>query len=489
MATKTTSKPQASIHALEAQRTSRDLPVQPVKASKSKAIRLAGLKPDRLATIIRNTEKGRLEDWADVCQFMMRDHMVRAVVATRTLAVSGADPDISAADDSPLADAAAEFCRKEAETSPGWEATISNLVSAEDVGWAASQHVWSRRNGEWHSSPVGVEARDIAFATDWTLIYRTYDEEHRENGVWIPSEDFGPRTLIPHIPAKGMKPTISGDFQAIAWPWLFRKWCELFRQEGLERYANALLIGRVPMNSPDVVRTALKQALENLSADQVAIMEEGTNIEVVEPGQRVGDAWSDAINEWDSRIIQVILGSTLNTEVGDTGGNRALGESQFATTTLPRLNAIAKRVSDTIEEHWFGPLLELNAHRFGGVVPPTPKMSLILVNDEPATVTAPDVAGGLRLTQNEWRASLGLEAISVEEGGEHFVEPPAPVPAFERVTGGEAAGKPPVPFGRTSPRQLRLPLTSRRAKHTPTCSASDPRLARLPRFTSDVPPR
>ena len=56
----------------------------------------------------------------------------------------------------------------------------------------------------------------------------------------------------------------------------------------------------------------------------------GSSIEITESAQRPGDAWSAAIQDWNDQITKVKLGSTLNTEVGDTGGNRSLGESQFS---------------------------------------------------------------------------------------------------------------------------------------------------------------
>ena len=492
--------PMPSIHALADEREAKIPMLQPQRPGRNNRHKFAGMKPDRLARIIKATEKGRVEEWADLCETMRRDHHVRSVTDTVNLAVSGATVEILPADDTPLADAAAEFWRNEVETSSGWQSTLEHLLTGEDVGWATSQHVWSRVNGEWHSSPKVVESRDVAFADDWSIIVRTYGAEHLDSGEWLPASDLKRDTLIPHIPSKGMRPTIAGDFQAIAWPWLFRKWLELFRQEGLEKFASPFIAGMVPPNSTETVRAAMKAALENLSSDQVAVMEDGSTIEFLEAAQRPGDAWSEGIQAWNNEITKVKLGSTLNTEVGDTGGNRALGESQFSTTILPRLTAVAARLSSTVLTHWAEPLLRLNAHRFGGVVPPVPKMTLVLVNDEPNTVTAPDIAGGLKVTQNEWRSSVGLDALAPEEGGEEFVQPPPPpgapafsdeAPAFEAptpvITGGEEVTRASVPFARLSRMPRLAQMTLPRAKTTRIASTSRPKFVKPRGSTSGDP--
>lgn len=453
--------------------------IRPSRSSRWMRSSFAGIKPDRLSTIITKAERGDLEDWADLCAFMLRDPDVRSATDTRSLAIVGAEIVVEPGHGAPgmeqAAEEGAEWVREMFASTPDVESVITGLMHAENVGWSLGAHDWHRVAGEWRSTPDIVEPRDVRFKDDWTVQVRTYDDKAPMTGRWLDVAAFKPGSFIQHVPRKHDRPTVAGDFHAIVWTWLFKRWMEVFRQEGMEKFASPFVVGRVPPNSPAEVRARLKEALENLSADQIAVIEDGSAIEYQESSSSPGDRWTDVIDHQRRTLIKLLLGSDLNVEVGSTGGNRALGESQFTTTILPRLTAIGNRLGSTLARDWAAPALRMNAHRFGGYVVPTPRVWFRLVQDEPMQIPqyAIDAAA---VTVDEVRRSFEAEEWGPERGGDRIVQPLAKTsPGFSRIeAAGEVAAH--VPFGR----QLRLPMTGRRPRTSATSSDSRSQIASVP---------
>jgi len=437
-----------------------------------------GLKPDTLVSAIQSAEKGDTEDWADLAQFMARDHFVRAKIEDRILAITGSELVVEPAKvpgRERVAEQAAEFIRRAFSQMEEFESLVAHLIhGGEDIGWAGAFHDLRRLAGEWHTAPKTIEPRDIRFQFDWVPQVRTYDRDpHRVVGRWMDSREQRRDSWIWHIPTKLDRPTVAGDLMAVAWPWQFRRWFEIFESIGLEKNANPFVTGKVPPNAPAEVRDALQSALETLSADQVAVIEDGSSVEFLETARSPGDTWQAAIERKNREITIGLLGSQLNTDNTDTG-SRSLGDSQFSTTILPRLTAIAKRAAATLERDVCTLLLRLNAHLFEGQIPPTPNLRWELVNDEPQKIEPAIVTTGLRLTQNEYRASVGLDALTAEQGGDAFVTPPAPMqmPGQQPAPAAPGVAASSGPFG-----QMTLPLMRRR---TPTICDSQTRVAAVP---------
>lgn len=387
--------------------------------------RLAGITPDALAAIIQRAEDGDVEDWADLAAFIMRDSHVRAVYETRMLAIVGAEILVEPGrtenkQDEPMAEAAAEFFRRELESCDDLPGLLSALIHADGVGYAGAEHMWQRVAGEWHSNPKPIEPRDIRFDALWNPQVRTY-KEGAGNGEWIQSVAEDRARWIFHVPQKLDRPTVAGDLVSVAWPWVFKRWLQLFRQEGLEKYGGPFIRGEVPENAPQAVMDELRDALESLSADQVGVFKQGSTVQFLETSKPGGEAWTAAIDHLNGEITKAILGSTLNTEVGSTGGNRALGESQADMTILPRLQTMAARLAATLKRDWAEPCLRFNAHRFGGTMPALPKISFQLTAAEEPIID--DIAVRSQVvTVDELRVSRGLDPVGPASGGDQFAE-------------------------------------------------------------------
>jgi hypothetical protein len=74
--------------------------------------------------------------------------------------------------------------------------------------------------------------------------------------------------------------------------------------------------------------------------------------------------WHELHDVMDEAMSKRILGSTLNVQIGDTGGAYAAADSQAATTILPRQMIDAEQLWLTIQRDFFRWIRDYNPHLF-----------------------------------------------------------------------------------------------------------------------------
>lgn len=443
--------------------------------------RFAGLTPRDLVSIESALQRGDIERFHDLCSHMLRrDSHLRSVYETLLRGVVSNpirfEEGRAKAGQESAAEAAVEFCRQSVEDVERSERTLMHLAHGEGTGVAVVEQEWGRRDGAWRVVRHHlVPGRDLRFADDWTVEVRSYSDNGPKE--WISTKDEPLRWIV-HVPnAVGQAAHLSGLLLSCMWPFAFKKWATTYGVQTLERFAQPLLLGTMPENARDETLSALLTDLQNLIATSTGVVREGVTVEAIDTAaSNAGDAHRNFIADFDNQMTKAVLGSTLNVEVGDTGGNRALGESQNATTILPRLRGIGDSLAETLREQWFEPELRLNAHLFNGRRPPVPEPSFELIQDEPPLITQMHVDGGV-VTANELRASAGLEPLEGEDGA-RIVTPIAKTsPSFSRPED----APPPLASSRASrrsrkPHQLKLPTP----KTSPTSSRSRTQIAGVP---------
>lgn len=460
--------------------------------------RVVGITPEQMAMALDRARLGDFELIADVFEQMLTtDPHVRSVTDTMLRGISGSEMRFRPADDARdavLAQAAADFAAQSLSRVQRMELTLSNVLMAALVGLAVAEHDWQRDGREVHSvAQHWVQPRDLRISDAWTPLVRTYPRNDAgvQTGAWewLEVQDEPARWLVHVFAQPGLTSNVAGLLWPCAWPWLWKRITEVWGMEALERFATPLIYGRMERNAPDNARDAFFSGLQQLSADHVAVIEQGQTIEIVQPTTNPQDTYDTAIKRFNAEITKAILGSTLNVEIGESGGNRAAAESQAETTILPRLRAIAASAEAAIRATWLQPLMAFNAVSFGGRIPPTPHVEFVLETETPPVITQLHVDAGV-VRANELRLSAGLDPLDGPEG-ERFVQPLAKVqtPSFfsddrpaPRVEGGDVplAQAPRAP--RRRPHQLTLPTS-------PTSSHSRTQVAALPFGASDDPVR
>ncbi|MEM9067078.1 MAG: DUF935 family protein [Myxococcota bacterium] len=394
---------------------------KPERIDRLHRFRAAGLKPEQLARVLRDTERGEMERFADLAEYILRtDPHVRSVSDTVIRSIVASELRITAAKVKPeyrrLAEEQAHFIRESFSLAPMLGETLAHLLHGYMLGASVAEHCWRRFDNAWYStSQKKVFARDIEWNEDWQVKIRTFAERKAARGKWICTADEPARWIVHQPGAIGTTPNLAGALQAVVWPWLFKRWAQIYQQTGLERFANPLLVGKAGENATDESREAFHDGLEGLLATSAAVLEQDQEVEIVQASGSPTDSWGEAIDRYNAEITKAMLGSTLNVEIGEPGGNRAAAESQASVTILPRLQSIATSLGMTVRAHWIEPALFFNAAKFGSHKIPPPEVGFILKQEEGPRVTPELIAAGV-ITVNEFREAQGFDPLDDAQG-------------------------------------------------------------------------
>jgi phage gp29-like protein len=377
--------------------------------------RLANLGPERLTAILNRAEEGYLDDWADLCDRMVEvDATIRASYETRLAAIAGARWYVEAG--TPTGDrkrdaqsaAAVAFVQRAIQGIPGLEVAIQESLDGVGKGLAAHEIEWA-----WDGTAMlpkalhWVHARRFRWDRDtWTL--RLVDDGSLTSAF---GEELQPDGWIVHAPKTvAGYPTRIGALRAVAWPYLFRRWCVQFWVQGAESFAWPFLWAEVPRGATDDVRAVAKAGLEVLSTEHRGVAEEGTAFRLLETTVKDGGTWDGLFRALGGEIGKALLGMTDLNEPSRIGAYAAV-EIRRGTTVDARIAMDERAISTTWTQQLIEPLLRFNAHLFGGAMPPVPRIhwSVAAQRREIPQHLLPFA------TEDEIRASIDLDPKPVVE--------------------------------------------------------------------------
>lgn len=413
--------------------------------------------------IIEEAERGNPKRWADLTRRMLHtDPDLLAAVDSRLDGVASVpwvlDPPKGVGEaDAQLAGLAVDLCSAALEQVPDFEMTQRKLLDGIGQGYAVGELVWdrcsvavgSRRYAIWCPVEIApIHPRRFAFTEGFELaLVESY------SGRELPGERVStvagsairlPRDkYIVHQPSNILDyPTATGLFSAVARYWWVKQWCIRYWLGGAEKAANQRWIGFYPQEATPAAKQQLFDALEGLAADGVGVMDLRNKIEQFGGNfQGAAAVWQELVDLCDRGFAKAWLGSTLNTDVGDSG-SRALGESQADQTIEPRRRRDSRSLWCDLRRYLLEPICRYNAiydpqGPFGGRMPPVPVGRHVFA-EEPVTVDQLMVDAGA-VTVDELRQSRGLPAWGDERGA--AIARPAPeAPRFSAL-----AASPPAP--------------------------------------------
>lgn len=400
---------------------------------------------DRVVSILKSAEQGFTEQWADLAiRMRSSDDHLYSVCETRINAVAGAKWKLNpGTGESALASRAADDCERVLRGIPSLKRVFRDILDGVYVGWSVLEIIWEPRGDEWLPvEVVWLHPRRFRFAEDFSLYL--WDDGRaaqvaRETGAPVVESRgasgmaLSPNKYIVHVPrAIQNYPTSSGALVTCVRPWWVKQWVTKFWLSGAEVAGNPRYIATAPQATPDNVFEALHEGLEQLAADGVAAFREGVQVSIQAPlAQGSGSVWQQLYDNCNAGESKAILGSTLNVEIGETGGAYAAAESQGDVTITPRIAADADAMWETIARDLLRPYLFFNRHRYGGVMPPVPRGETIFF--EAKAEVDELVVGKGACSWNELRQSRGLEAWTTEQGGDQRIpaEMASAAPSFD----------------------------------------------------------
>ncbi len=394
---------------------------------------ITGATPALVASVILAAERGEMEDFADLAEYMLRtDAHGRSAYETLLLPIAGAEIEVEAGrhENEALAESVAEEFRKSLELTSRIQNTILHLAHAAGMGASVLEHQWQMRAGGWHSvRQKAVAPRDLKFGATWDHLVRTrtiVDGRVRDR-KWISCSDRPDKWLVHNYTAAGMSPNVSGLLMAWAWTWLFKIWALKNGNIALERIGIPILVGKVADNTNETTRAQMLAALEDIAAGHAAVTDINSLIEVLDASSAsAGTAHRDWATYLDDQATKAFLGSTLNSDIGGIG-SKAAAESQATQTILPRHMAVAASVAEAIEDTWVEPWVYYNQHFWPSVHPsqiPRPRIRLRLEAEDLPEVDQLLIDAGAA-SVDELRESRKLPVWGPERGGDRIARPVA----------------------------------------------------------------
>lgn len=455
--------------------------IHPMQVRRLVRVQYFDTKPEDVNSAIRNLMIGVYRWFSDLCDVAGRDPVVRRAYATRRNAISSRRVDVkpSTRDEEARATFIADTVRRMVEGIDSFEQLSNQMLDALGKGIAVAEINWVFRGGLWQPAFSMVRTRDLEWDVDGGVGIRPL------NGPYVRVADH-PGKFWVFIPSTqtGL-PTDQGDFIAVLYFWLFKRWGYKFWLQGGERFGNPFVFARLPGVADVSVRQGMLQNLQELTADSVGVFDGEASIEVIDakmPGS--ASVWSEMVAQFDRQIQIALVGSP---DLFDAGKNGSL--SAVETRNAVRLESSeseARQLWASFTRDVVDRFLEYNSDALGGWAHAPTVETVFESPSETANIIAA-LPQGLKITHNELRSAVGLAPMP--EGGDEYVTitPAAPPALFSAQE--EAA---PLPLVQRPAKAMSTKATStatsgatdyptKLARELESLSATRSRLPRKPR--------
>lgn len=411
----------------------------------------SALTPQLVTTLLRQADLGYMFQLVDLLEELREtDPHLHAELFKRESQVAGSEWEIRAPENTGEVGATvADYCTRvlselesRTDTTLAFTDALMHLMTGVYNGRAAIEAVWSE-DGRQLDSLEYIHTRRLAYATDWRLHLwdatgggsESIEPVHQPGlDMWtrfpgVALDRFPRGKFIIHRPRiRGGYPTREGVGRVVCWYVLFKKWNIRDILAFAEWGGRGLRIGTFaaggnkdnPARATDDDVQALEDALVAMSSATETVIPDTTKIDIhsAPTDNSVHQRLQLICN---AEISKAILGATLTTEVGESGGNRALGEVHDE-VRLAIARYDAKSLAATLRRDLLGPMVE---RRFG---PGMPVPSIAFAVDPKADLDGVAnrlsllIAAGVQVGQ---RTARELTQIPDPEADDTIVVPPS----------------------------------------------------------------
>ncbi|PZO64592.1 MAG: hypothetical protein DI498_10925 [Paracoccus denitrificans] len=215
---------------------------------------------------------------------------------------------------------AAELVRQCLSALP-FDRICEDLLDATLKGFSVSEIVWAR--DDLRIRPIEIRAHDqrrFAFDDDWRPRLLTWAA--MRDGIEMPERKF----VVHRFGVKGNNPYGLGLGSRLFWAVLFKREGVSFWLHFLEKFAGPTIVGKTPYGMLSDEQNQLLRTLSDARTASAITVPVGTDIGLLEATRSGSVSYEQWLAYWDRQISICVTGETLTTQVGESGGNRALGE-------------------------------------------------------------------------------------------------------------------------------------------------------------------
>lgn len=249
-----------------------------------------------------------------------RDSHAFAMLQKRKSGLTARAWEVQPAGDRPIDKDAAELVREILKALP-FDRICEDLLDATLKGFAVSEIVWARDGSRIVPTEVRSHSqRRFVFGEDWRPRLLTWTA--MLNGMDLPDRKF----VTHRFGVKGNNPYGLGLGSRLFWAVLFKREGITFWLHFLEKFAGPTVVGKTPVGVLPEEQNKLMRSLASVRTSSAITVPIGTDVSFLEAARSGSVTYEQWLAYWDRQISICVTGETLTTQVGDSGGNRALGE-------------------------------------------------------------------------------------------------------------------------------------------------------------------
>lgn len=335
---------------------------------------------------------------------LLRDDQVSAAFGQRRSAVVSAAWTVQPGADDAASKAAAEHLELQLKRT-GWDRVTDLMLYAVHYGWSVAEFIWDVQDGLLGWSAIKVRNRRRFLVTGsgrWFLDTGIVDPANR---IYADAPYFW---AINTGADNSDVPYGLGLAHQLYWPVRFKRDALRFWMVYSEKFAMPTALGKFKPGETLPMRAALLQALSAIQTEAGVTIPEDMVIELLEAKRTGSSDYGPLVQKLDGMIQKIVLGQTLTTEVGSTGGNRALGGVHMSVR-----QDLVKLDADLICESFnAGPAVWLTAFNFPGATPPRVTREVEEAEDLAALATQLSILDKigfrptLEMVQTHWGADM-----------------------------------------------------------------------------------
>lgn len=314
----------------------------------------AGLTPERLAALMRDSAEGDPEAYLALAEEMEeKDLHYLSVLGTRKRQVAQLPMSVEAPTDAADNDPATALAQ-ELVDSGVIDRALFDILDAVGKGVAFPEIMWKLTAKKW-------EVRDIAWRDprffDWDRATRTVPLLRQAGGQLVPLPPY--KFIFMQIKAKSGIPIRGGLARAVAWAWLFKNYSLKDWVQFAESYGQPLRIGKYAPGATDDEKRSLLRAVAAMGSDFGAIINNTMALDFIEAGGKAAsaDLYEKFARYLDEQVSKAVLGQTGTTDAtpGKLGGSN---DHTKVREDIERADAVA--LSAALNFYLVRPYIDLN---------------------------------------------------------------------------------------------------------------------------------
>lgn len=249
-----------------------------------------------------------------------RDTHAFAMLQKRKKGLTARNWEVEPGGDRPIDQEAADLVEEILEALP-FDRICEDLLDATLKGYAICEVVWMRDGNRILPARIKThEQRRFRFDENWKPRLLTWTA--MLDGIELPERKF----IVHRFGVKGNNPYGLGLGTRLFWAVLFKREGVAFWLHFLEKFAGPTVVGKTPYGILTEDQRKLMRSLESVRTSSAITVPIGTDIEFLEATRSGSVTYEQWLAYWDRQISICVTGETLTTQVGESGGNRALGE-------------------------------------------------------------------------------------------------------------------------------------------------------------------